>query len=107
MINAIDAVGLIDKMNSVGGPDSLSLVNTQGNVASGASFEQILAKISGGLGASLNKAEEASVQKMTGHGSSISGAVNAIMEAERSLNTAIAIRDKIVQAYNEISRMQI
>lgn len=107
MINAIDAVGLIDKMNSVGGPDNLSLVNSQNSEVSGASFEQVLAKISGGLGASLNKAEEASMQRMAGHGASISSAVNDIMAAERSLNTAIAIRDKIVQAYNEISRMQI
>jgi flagellar hook-basal body complex protein FliE len=29
------------------------------------------------------------------------------MEAEQSLQTAIAIRDKIVQAYLEISRMPV
>jgi flagellar hook-basal body complex protein FliE len=33
--------------------------------------------------------------------------VNAVMDAEQSLQTAIAIRDKIVQAYLEISRMPI
>ncbi|MFN4272532.1 MAG: flagellar hook-basal body complex protein FliE [Aliihoeflea sp.] len=33
--------------------------------------------------------------------------VDAVMSAEQSLQAAIAIRDKIVQAYLEVSRMQI
>jgi flagellar hook-basal body complex protein FliE len=33
--------------------------------------------------------------------------VSSVMEAEQSLQTAIAIRDKIVQAYLEISRMPV
>lgn len=33
--------------------------------------------------------------------------VDAVMRAEQTLQTAVAIRDKIVSAYLEISRMQI
>ena len=33
--------------------------------------------------------------------------VDALMSAEQSLQTAIAIRDKLVTAYLEVSRMQI
>lgn len=33
--------------------------------------------------------------------------VQAVMEAERSLQTALAVRNKVVEAYLEISRMQI
>ena len=33
--------------------------------------------------------------------------VDAVMNAEQSLQTAIAIRDKVVTAYLEIARMQI
>jgi flagellar hook-basal body complex protein FliE len=33
--------------------------------------------------------------------------VDAIMTAEQSLQTAVAIRDKLVTAYLEIARMQI
>lgn len=33
--------------------------------------------------------------------------VDAVMSAERSLQTAIAIRDKVVSAFQEISRMPI
>jgi flagellar hook-basal body complex protein FliE len=34
-------------------------------------------------------------------------AVESVMNAERSLSAAVAIRDKIVGAYLELSRMQI
>ena len=47
------------------------------------------------------------MQKMEGGDVSVREVVNSVMDAERSLNTAIAIRDKIVQAYLEVSRMQI
>ena len=33
--------------------------------------------------------------------------VDAVMNAEQSLQTAIAIRDKVVTAYLEVARMQI
>jgi flagellar hook-basal body complex protein FliE len=33
--------------------------------------------------------------------------VDAVMSAEQSLQAAIAIRDKVIQAYLEVSRMQI
>ena len=33
--------------------------------------------------------------------------VQAVMQAEQALRTAIAVRDKVVGAYQEISRMQI
>ncbi|HPG89837.1 MAG TPA: flagellar hook-basal body complex protein FliE, partial [Hyphomicrobium sp.] len=33
--------------------------------------------------------------------------VEAVMQAEQSLHTAVVVRDKVVGAYLEISRMQI
>ena len=33
--------------------------------------------------------------------------VDKVLEAERALNSAIAVRDKVVVAYLELSRMQI
>ena len=71
------------------------------------SFDQVLAEVSGAVGNNLEKAESLSMQKMEGGDVSVREVVNSVMDAERSLNTAIAIRDKIVQAYLEISRMQI
>jgi flagellar hook-basal body complex protein FliE len=54
----------------------------------------------------LNEGEKAAVQGMTGE-MPMQQAVEKILEAERTLQTVVAVRDKIVSAYLEISRMQI
>lgn len=70
-------------------------------------FEQILANISQNLNSNISQAETLSLQQLSGEQANVRDVVNSIMSAERSLNTAVAIRDKIIQAYMEISRMQI
>jgi flagellar hook-basal body complex protein FliE len=54
----------------------------------------------------LQKAETMSIGAMRGEFETREVA-DAVMSAEQSLHAAIAIRDKIVQAYLEMSRMQI
>lgn len=71
------------------------------------SFDQVLAEVSGTFGNDVEKAESLSLKKIEGGDVSVREVVNSVMDAERSLNTAIAIRDKLVQAYLEVSRMQI
>ncbi|WP_297322967.1 flagellar hook-basal body complex protein FliE [uncultured Bartonella sp.] len=71
------------------------------------SFDQVLAEVTGAVGNNLQNAEALSMKKIEGGDVSVRQVVNSVMDAERSLNTAIAIRDKIVQAYLEVSRMQI
>jgi flagellar hook-basal body complex protein FliE len=56
--------------------------------------------------ATLQEGERAAVAGMTG-AMPMQEAVGKILEAERSLQAAIAIRDKIVASYLEITRMQI
>ena len=55
---------------------------------------------------SLESAEQLSVQGMQGKADTRQ-VVDAVMSAEQSLQAAVAIRDKIVSAYMEISRMAI
>jgi len=52
-------------------------------------------------------AENLSIRQLSGEDIGIREVVDQVMAAEQSLNTAIAIRDKVVQAYLEISHMQI
>jgi flagellar hook-basal body complex protein FliE len=56
--------------------------------------------------ATLQEGERAAVAGMTGE-MPMQEAVGKILEAERSLQTAISIRDKIIASYLEITRMQI
>jgi flagellar hook-basal body complex protein FliE len=70
------------------------------------SFDNVLSQLAGSVSGKLQNAEAVSMQSMTGDVPT-RDVVNAVMDAEQSLQTAIAIRDKIVQAYLEISRMPI
>ena len=55
---------------------------------------------------SIQKAEGASIAGLKGEASHYEVA-SSVMEAEQSLRMAVAIRDRMVQAFLEISRMQI
>jgi flagellar hook-basal body complex protein FliE len=55
---------------------------------------------------SLNAAEQTGAAALEGK-ASVQQAVFATLEAEQALQAAIAIRDKIVGAINEVTRMQI
>lgn len=72
----------------------------------GDSFAEMLAAASRTTINNLTSAESVSTQALQGD-MDARQVVEAVMEAERSLQTAIAIRDKLVTAYLEISRMTI
>ena len=54
----------------------------------------------------MKAGEKAAISGIQGK-ASVQQVVDAVMSAERSLQTAIAIRDKITGAYQDISRMAI
>ena len=71
----------------------------------------------GGFGATLQRAVEgavemgrsadaASTQAMLGQGS-VSDVVMAVSRAELTLQTAVALRDRVVSAYQDVMRMPI
>jgi flagellar hook-basal body complex protein FliE len=74
--------------------------------ASGPSFSQVLEQISSDAVNSLRGAEATSIAALQGQASTME-VVEAIKAAEQALQTATAVRDKVVQAYQEVSRMAI
>jgi flagellar hook-basal body complex protein FliE len=54
----------------------------------------------------LKAGEAASISSMQGK-ESTRRVVEALMSAEQALQTAVAVRDKVVQAYQEVVRMSI
>lgn len=74
--------------------------------APGTSFGEVLSQMTDSVGQKLQAAEATSIQGIRGD-APVRDVVSSVMEAEQSLQTAIAIRDKIVQAYLEISRMPV
>ena len=104
---------MIDQLLSVSTRNALSSLSetvAQGGVTPSAvgqsSFGNVLSQLAASVSNKLEGAEAISMKSMTGDVPT-RDVVNAVMDAEQSLQTAIAIRDKIVQAYLEISRMPI
>jgi flagellar hook-basal body complex protein FliE len=87
-----------------GGPFSSSAAPAA--VDAGSSFATMLTRAAGDAIGVLQQAEQVSVQALQGE-ADIRQAVDAVMSAEQSLQAAVAIRDKIVTAYLEVSRMAI
>ena len=74
--------------------------------AGATSFADALKSTGSELVGALQNAEATSMQGMKGEASAYEVAT-AVMEAEKQLKMATAVRDKIVQSFLDISRMQI
>lgn len=85
---------------------SLGAAGAGPGAAAGVNFSQVMNEISGDAVGSLKAAEAAAIQGMQGT-ESVHKVVESIMSAQRSLQSTLAIRDKAVSAYQEISRMAI
>ena len=75
--------------------------------ASGASFADMLGQIvSAGVNTLASAAKSAAIQGLSGAAPPFK-VVEAVMAAQRTLQEGLSIRDKVVSAYQEISRMAI
>lgn len=91
----------LDGLSNIAGPATM-----RPNVAGENSFAAALATASENAINTLHKAEGLSLQALQGE-SETREVVDAVMSAEQTLQAAIAIRDKIVSSYLDISRMAI
>jgi flagellar hook-basal body complex protein FliE len=74
--------------------------------SSGTAFSEFLLSAGKTLKTQLDTAESVSMHSLSG-GFDPRAVADAVMSAERSLQTAVVIRDKLVAAYLDISRMAI
>ena len=76
------------------------------DIGGGKDFSALIGDAIEGLSGQLRKSEAVSLAGLKGTAST-NDVVEQLMVAEHSLQTAIAVRDKIVAAYLEIGRMAI
>ncbi len=69
-------------------------------------FANVVNQVGNDMVQDLEKAEAMSIAGMKGQASAYE-VVSSIMQAEQSLRMAVGVRDKIISAYLEITRMQI
>lgn len=104
----IDLIGGVGRLlpGQDAGPGATASASVTGGVASPRSFADVLQSLSTDVVDNLRTAESESFRSVRGEASTRE-VVDALVAAEQSLQTAIAIRDKLVTAYLEISRIQI
>lgn len=106
MIDSVGSFGsMLDAVSNAQGAGRVA--PRQGAAAApGDSFSEMLAQAAGQTVDTLKGAEFASLESIRGK-ASVQQVVDAIMAAEQALQAAIAVRDKMVGAYQELTRMQI
>lgn len=78
----------------------------RGEGTSGPGFGQTLQRALEGAVATGQQAETKAIQAIT-TGTGLSEVVTALSQAELTLQTATAVRDRVIQAYQDIIRMPI
>jgi flagellar hook-basal body complex protein FliE len=100
MIEGLSAIGTLGASSSVSSPAAPVAPGD------GVSFEEALGQAIGSAVDTLKTGEAFAIQGVQGAATPMK-VVESVMDAQRSLQSVLAIRDKIVSAYQEIARMAI
>ena len=106
MSGALAGLGPAYLARPTGGPGLGNTATVAPTTGAPDSFAAALARVAGSTVESLKGAESVSVDALGGKADTRQ-VVDAVMSAEQALQTAVALRDKIVSAYLEVSRMAI
>jgi flagellar hook-basal body complex protein FliE len=102
-LKAAETAGLT---TTLAGAVSTAQPPTQASPVRGASFDSVLGDVAMNAIDVVRAGEGAAISGMQGQASA-QQVVSAVMSAERTLQLAVAVRDKVVQAYQEVTRMAI
>lgn len=109
MIDSVTGVKSLFSTHGLSGVNetssSVSAAAAQG-AGTGMSFAQVMGDMATEMTNTLKLGETKSFEAIQGKATTRE-VVDAVMNAEQTLQTAIAIRDKVVTAYLEVARMQI
>ena len=81
-------------------------VTTKGAATAPVDFGSVMAQVTQDAVGKLKSAEAMSISGLQGQ-ASVQQVVQTVMDAQSSLQTVLAVRDKVVSAYQELSRMAI
>ncbi|MBY2921130.1 flagellar hook-basal body complex protein FliE [Rhizobium leguminosarum] len=98
------ALGAVDTENSTS--SSAATMPGAAGAANGMSFASVMGNMASGAVNSLKGAESMSFAGIKGTATTRE-VVDSMLQAEQTLQTAIAIRDKVVSAFLEVTKMQM
>jgi len=76
------------------------------DIDSSAGFSDLLSRALSGAVAAGKQADTQATQAISGHGD-LTHVVTAVSRAELALQTSVAVRDRVLQAYQDIIKMPI
>ena len=99
---------MIDPVSPLSGSFQIGGTERPANVGGGdgADFGSMLSQLASNAANVVRNAEATAVAGVQG-AATVQQVVEAVMSAEQTVQGAVAIRDKVVAAYLELSRMQI
>jgi flagellar hook-basal body complex protein FliE len=100
------AINFTDAVNAYANAGRMATAETTPGAAPGEGFGDMLRKAANGVVDTVSKGEQASLQAATGK-ADLAQVTEAINNAEVAVQTVVAIRDRVVQAYQDIMRMPI
>lgn len=99
---AVDSVsGVNSLLNSLNTASGASVENT------GTSFSELLNSALGEVNETNQANEVNSLELLSGQSTDIHTALIEAQKAELTLNLAVQVRNKVIDAYNEVMRMQL
>jgi len=104
--SAVSGTKATESFSSLFEAPAATLEGAGATALNGETFMSALGNVAMQAANNLKRGEEVSFDGLTGKANTRE-VVDAVMQAEQSLQTAIAFRDKIVNAYLEITKMQI
>lgn len=107
-IAPIMPLGVINPISQIGSETAMKSAGTgEGAQKASADFAKFFNDALSEIDALQSKADSASLELATGQVQDLSEVMVALEKANLSLSLAVTTRDKVLEAYNQIMRMQI
>lgn len=104
MANISGINAYLNQMKMMQGADSTASTNT---AISSPSFADLVGDALSSSANTLQKSEALQTESLTGARVDLADLVTAVADAELTLNTVVAIRDRVINAYQDIIKMPI
>jgi flagellar hook-basal body complex protein FliE len=102
----LSPIGSVSSVNTLSPASTTQAVGVGATTGAATDFSQVLANVATDAIGTMRAGEATAISGIEGK-ASIQSVVAAVMAAEQTLQAAVSIRDKVVSAYQEISRMAI
>jgi len=107
MVNGMDNLGGLGSVGGVGGIQSPVAARPASGTSAGASFADTLKKSIDEVSRMQQDASQAVDDLATGKGDNVTGVMTAVEKADMAFKTLLAIRSKLMDAYDEIKGFQV